>query len=308
MDDIRIVCKTKFEAKRALKYLILELRKKGLNVNSKKTRILDYNNSNDRREIEDSFKNADRKIDQIEAFLKSRDSREIQSAISILQDKVLSLIDNNNTMDREFRYCINRLERVARNEKLAERIDFNPITKRILNELVDQPWSTDTFARYLNSVSLAPEDVDVIKDLLLDPMKNIYEWQSFYLWGLLCRHQLKDAELIKAARSNIEALNDIPTAAASCLYLGALGDPNDKKFVAENFKRFHDHLTQRFALIAIKDLSYLAIIRPHVQEYVLENYTGSYKILSENYKNQYLLPIEKLKEDDIYTDLPDEIS
>lgn len=308
MDDIRIVCKTKFEAKLALKCLILELRKKGLNVNSKKTIILDSGNPNDKEGIKKSFQQSDKKIDQIEAHLKSRNSKGIQIAVPLLRKMVISLIDNDNTLDREFRYCINRLERIARNDKLAEKIDFNPITKRILNELVDQPWSTDTFARYLNSVKLTIDDIQVIKDLLLDNVKNIYEWQSFYLWCLLTRNEYKDIELINAARNNIEKLNDIPTAAASCLYLGVNGDPNDKKYIAENFKRFGDHLTQRFALIAVKDLNYDAIIKPHVQNHILDSYKESYKNLAKNYKNKYMLPIEKLKEDDIYEDLPDDIS
>ena len=157
-------------------------------------------------------------------------------------------------------------------------------------------------------MKLAEDDIQIIKNLLLDKAKNIYEWQSFYLWCLLTRHQCKDGELINTARHNIETQNDIPTTAASCLYLGANGDPNDKKFIAEKFKDFSDHLTQRFALIAVKDLPYTAIIKPHVQDHLLENYKESYKLLSEKYKNQYQLPIEKLKEDDIYEDLPDDIS
>jgi hypothetical protein len=40
VDDIRIICKDKSEAKRALMSLILELRKLGFNINSKKTIIL----------------------------------------------------------------------------------------------------------------------------------------------------------------------------------------------------------------------------------------------------------------------------
>lgn len=308
MDDIRIVCKSKFEAKKAIKNLILELRRKGLNVNSKKTKILDYDNPKQREEINKSFSNADHKIEQIEALLKSKNARDIQSAIPILRAKVLSLIENDNTLDREFRYCINRLERISRNEKLAEKIDFDPITKKILHELIDQPWSTDTFARYLGSVTLKAEDLKFIKDLLLDKTKNIYEWQSFYLWSLLTRHQFKDSELISSARNNIETRIDIPTIAASCLYLGSNGDMNDKKFIAENFKYFNDHLTQRFALIAVKDLAYDSIIKPHVQDYLIENYKNSYRILSEKYKNQFQLPIELLKENDIYEDLPDDIS
>jgi len=286
----------------------LELRKKGLNVNSKKTTILDYDNAKDREEIEATFQHPDRQIEQIDAFLKSRNARDIQIAVPMLRNKVLSLIDNDNTLNREFRYCINRLERIARNEKLASRIDFDPITKRIIDELVDQPWSTDIFARYLSSVKLADDDTQAIKNLLLDKAKNLYEWQSFYLWCLLTRHEHKDEELIKAARNNIESLDDIPTTAASCLYLGANGDPNDKKFIAENFKRFGDHLTQRFALIAVKDMSYTSIIRPHVQDHILDVYKETYKPLSHKYKNQYQLPIEKLKEDDIYEELPDDIS
>lgn len=308
MDDIRIVCKTKFEAKKALKDLILELRRKGLNVNSKKTKILDYDNLEQREEINKSLSNADPKIDQIEALLKSKNARNIQSAIPMLRAKVLSLIENDNTLDREFRYCINRLERISRNEKLAEKIDFNPITKRILEELIDQPWSTDTFARYLGSVKLNAEDLQLVKDLLIDKTKNIYEWQSFYLWSLLTRHNFKDVELISFARKNIETRVDSPTMAASCLYLSANGNMNDKKFIAENFKYFNDHLIQRFALIAVKDLAYESIIKPHVQDFLLENYKNSYKTLSEKYKNQYQLPIEILKEDDIYEDLPDDIS
>ena len=41
VDDIRIICTDEFEAKRALNDLIFELRKFGLNINSKKTVILD---------------------------------------------------------------------------------------------------------------------------------------------------------------------------------------------------------------------------------------------------------------------------
>ena len=39
MDDIRIVCKDEFAARKALKNLIINLRKIGLNVNPKKTKI-----------------------------------------------------------------------------------------------------------------------------------------------------------------------------------------------------------------------------------------------------------------------------
>ncbi len=308
MDDIRIVCNDKFEARRALKVLIQELRKKGLNVNNKKTQILDYDNADDRKKIEETLAHTDKKIEQIETFLKSRTARDVQIAVPMLRTKVLNLINNDNTLEREFRFCINRLERISRNESLAEKIDFNPITTKILSELVDQPWSTDTFARYLGSVQLKVTDLTTIRDFLLDKNRNIYEWQSFYLWGILTRHRFTDPILIKTARENIEHKINEPTIAACCLFLGANGDMNDKIFVAEHFKYFNDHLSQRFAIIALKDLNYLSVIKPHVSDHILECYVGSYRILSEKFKDQFLHPIESLKEEDIYTDLPDDIS
>lgn len=308
MDDIRIVCQSKYEARKALKKLITELRKKGLNVNSKKTQILDYNNALDRKEIELSLSQGDRKIQQIEGFLRSRNARDIQIAVPMLREKILGLIANNNTLDREFRFCVNRLETMARNKALAERIDFAPINDRVIVELVEQPWSTDMFARYLESARLQSVDLDKLNEILLDDDRCIYEWQSFYLWSLLTRYKHKNEELLRRARSNIERHLCAPVTAASCLYLGALGDMNDRKFIAENFKRFNDHLTQRFALIAVKDLSYEAIIKPHVHDYVLSFYKGSYKKLSVAFKSQFQIEPEEIKESEIYEELPDIIS
>lgn len=307
MDDIRVVCKDKFEARRALKLLIQELRKKGLNVNSKKTQILNYNNVEEKVKIEASLSHNDKKIEQIDHLLKTRSARDVQIAVPMLRKKVFDLIENNNT-DREFRYCINRLERIARNELLAEKIDFDSINKRILIELVDQPWSTDTFARYLGSVKLLSEDILVIRDLLLNSEKNVYEWQEFYLWQLLIRHKFSDGGLISAARRRVVERHNEATTAAACLFLGALGSVNDKVLVAENFRYFNDHLTQRFALLAVKDLNYNSIIKPHIQDYVIECYANSYKVLQQNYRDKFLHEIDSLKAEDIYADLPDDIS
>lgn len=46
VDDIRVVCSDEYQAKRALNDLIYELRKLGLNINSKKTIILDKSSDN----------------------------------------------------------------------------------------------------------------------------------------------------------------------------------------------------------------------------------------------------------------------
>lgn len=155
MDDIRIVCKDKFEGRKALKLLVNELRKKGLNVNSKKTQILDLNNSEHRPLINESLQKSDKQIDQIENLLKSQQARGVQIAVPMLRKKTIALIESGGTLDRHFRFCVNRLERLIRIPELKSKIDLNSITDSIITELINQPWSTDTFARYLISISLS---------------------------------------------------------------------------------------------------------------------------------------------------------
>lgn len=87
MDDIRVVCKNKFEGRKALKLLVSELRKKGLNVNSKKTQILDLNNSDQRSMANEALQKSDKQIDQIENLLKAKQARGVQIAVPLLRKK-----------------------------------------------------------------------------------------------------------------------------------------------------------------------------------------------------------------------------
>jgi hypothetical protein len=75
VDDIRIICKDKFEAKKALNVLILELRKLGFNINSKKTIILDKNSKD--KDIGDFFPSIDDRIAVIDSMWRSRSKKTI---------------------------------------------------------------------------------------------------------------------------------------------------------------------------------------------------------------------------------------
>lgn len=309
MDDIRIVCRNQYEARKALKILVNELRKKGLNVNSKKTEILNLNNPKDRDAAKASLQRNDIKIDQIENLLKSRTARGVQIAVPMLRDKTIALIEGNGTLQRHFRFCINRLERLLRIPELRGQLKLSEITNKVLDELLNQPWSTDTFARYLISENLSASQLSRIKDILLDGHKNIYEWQEYHLWRILISHKYKNKNLLELARNYISQNNPIiPIYSIAATYLCALGKGNDRRFVSDNFKQKSDFFSQRALLIGIKKLDYSSIIKPLVQPHILECHKGSYTQLKKQFKNEFILHPERLNFKDFYDELPEFIS
>jgi len=309
MDDIRIVCKNKFEGRKALKLLVKELRKKGLNVNSKKTQILDLNNSEHRLLANKALQKSDKQIDQIESLLKSKKARGVQIAVPMLRKKTISLIESGGTLDRHFRFCVNRLERLVRIPELKSNLDLDEITNAIISELINQPWSTDSFARYLISVPLTENQLQKIVNILLDDEKNIYEWQEYHIWRILITRNHASSQLLAKARENlIHRANDIPIVGGSALYLCAIGDGNDRKQIADNFQNLNNFFAQRIALIGIKNLDYTSIIKGSVEKYLDKTHKGTYKALNTNYKETYCITPSKLNFKDFYDELPEFIS
>ena len=309
MDDIRIVCKDKFEARKALKLLANELRKKGLSLNSKKTQILDLNNPDQKSEANNALQKSDKQIDQIESLLKSKTARGVQIAVPMLRKKTISLIEGGGTLDRHFRFCVNRLERLIRIPELRDKLDLEEITNAIIKELLNQPWSTDSFARFFISSELNGEQFEEIMLIITDDKKNIYEWQEYNLWRILISHNYRNELLLAKARENLTHKATIPAIiAGSVLYLCAIGDGNDRKNIADNFKNFNCYFSQRAALIGIKNLNYSSIIKPSVEPYIDPSQKGTYSRLRDNFKNQYCEVPNKLNFKDFYEELPDFIS
>jgi len=309
MDDIRIVCKDRYDARRALKHLISELRKKGLNVNSKKTKILDLNNSEQREDAMALFQDSDAKIQQIENLLKSKKARAVQIAVPMLRKKTISYIESNGTLDRHFRFCINRLESLNRIPEIRSMLDLDTITDFIINELYVQPWSSDTFAKYLISVDLSSHHLEKLQQFLSDSEKNIYEWQEYQIWRVIISHNFKHPNLIKKARENLDKRsNNSPVIASSILYLSALGDSNDKKYIVDEFKNLKNHFVQRAALIGIKELDYISFIKPSVEKHIIPSLIGCYKYLKEKCKGEYINRLPALNYKDFCEEVPEFIS
>lgn len=225
----------------------------------------------------------------------------------ILRQLTLKYIRENKTQDREFRFCIHRLEQIALCEETRRSFDFTRITETIIDELINQPFSSDKLVRYLKSVELSKTHLDSIAEILADDSKNVYGWQSYLLWQCLVTHRRDDGELKKLAkrkiRQRVMAKPKDPDIAGSALYLGACGGEDERVFVAKNFSSFRSQLIQRNALIAVHELPYNKYIKPYVQDHVRDELKGTYSRLSNKSKGQYFVPPDPVKASDLYREL-----
>jgi hypothetical protein len=304
MDDIRVICDDIFDARRALKELIILLRDINLNVNSQKTKILTY----DDERITEYIHTPNRLIEQIDELWKSKRLANIQKSLPMIHKLTLKKIEDNRTQDREFRFCLFRLERIARCREIKENFDFEGITDRIVDELIHQPYTSDILIRYLKCMNLSTKQLSVIANIVTDDHRNIYSWQSYQLWQLFVYHNYCTRNLLRSAKRKIKIIAElnIPDIAGSILYIGACGSEKDKIMIAKGFSAFSkSNLLMRNALLAIHELNFSDYIKDDVKPYVTDETKGIYRRLSNDYKGHYFTPIEPLKPSDIYNDIPD---
>lgn len=133
MDDIRIICSDVYEARRALKELIISLREIGLNVNAKKTIILPSDNP----KVAKYLANPIREIEQIDQLLKSKNLINIRKAIPLLKNLTLRYIRKNKTQESGFRFCLNRIVDFSLCNETKKLIASDKITTTIIAELVN---------------------------------------------------------------------------------------------------------------------------------------------------------------------------
>ncbi len=301
-DDIKIVCDNEFHARKVLKDLIIELRYKHLNVNAIKTKILHQ----DTPEFSEVIPPPNRTIEEIDALFKKRKLRDIRRALPKLKEYTTELIRTGKTNEREFRFCINRLEKVARCEPLD--FDFSGFIDPIIELLKTQPWSTDVVVRFLSSVVINDEQVSKIVDFMSNPEHNIYEWQGYLLWTLIVmihkKHNLKSNNLRRLARRILHDEWDPPMKAGAILYLGSCGTDNDRLYILRHFRQINSRLVLRSVLISTQESPSRDIdryLQPHLpDEYkVMNDY-----LRSPEYKVSYFEPPPPLNPRELFDDLP----
>lgn len=300
MDDIRIAVKTRYEARAALQFLTTQLRCLGLNLNSSKTHIWEPSDVG----YADALGKEEPLLAQIDNMWRSRSLQVIRRSFEPLQQLTAHLIKRRATQERGFRFCIHKLANLARClEVEVPKAFFDQMTEVCIQELDEQPYSSDQMVSYLKAVPTSEDQMANVARLLKDNGRSIYDWQNYLLWQLLVYKEHKDGELLSVARQRSVSIDRPADRAGAILYLGAMGSINDRLFIAQLFESCKQHIVQRNALIAVHEIEFNSGIKQFVAEHVSTSLRGTYRRLREGYLGRYYQPLPPISAVDIYDEV-----
>jgi hypothetical protein len=251
VDDIRVICSDEMEARRALNALIFELRKIGLNINSKKTAILNKDSEN----IDEFFPCRDDTMALIDQMWRSKSKKVIAKSIPLLFDFLRRQIESGGTQSRSFRYCINRFKTlISTNIFDAKSILANEISDLIIGEFSRQPVSTDQFCKLLMDLDLTEKQSQAIVKYIIDFNVAIYGWQNYHLILLMAHKRYHSDALVAHCKKLIEKFTNSPETPACFIYLASIGlDSEVAKYIAQ-FESTWPYQHQRHFLIALQNI------------------------------------------------------
>ena len=296
MDDIKIVCDDEASARKALKELVITLRPLGQFVNAGKTKIISAEKAS---EIEGCLDAASIELKRINSAWQSKALGPISRSFIPLKNLMCKVLEAGRYDSREFRFCIGRLETLARCMEFdVPRAFFDEITPMIITGLDRAPVATDQIWRYLRAVPLSSEHLIAVAEQVLDESKAIYNWKNYRVWLLLTQKEYRSELLLKKARLLIADRADDPTRAGASVFLGAFGDKKDRELIAEKFSSLGSVLGQRSAIIAVQELHFTnrdkntVSVATHVKNYVRADLNGAYSAL--NRRGTYVEKLEPI--------------
>jgi len=249
MDDIRIFCNTEIEAKKALKELIITLRKIKLNINAKKTRILSG------KEIDKSlFDPLKPSLNLIDAILKEKNKKQINAIIPSL----LKIFESSFLDDPFEKSHLNfSLYRLGVLQSSGFKIDANKIITLIKDNFIAKPHHSGLFCFFL---TLFPSDKGIFDFLIsfLQSEHNIYEWQEIKILQSLLRFKVKPS--LQQINFFIEAAKDSNKHdAARAFYLllvGKHGTNRDRDIIVDIYSNDLNLYIKTAIILAVQELSH----------------------------------------------------
>jgi len=238
------------------------------------------------------------------ALFKQKTVRSVRKARQKVDAYADELMSKGETTGKEFRFCIHRIERLARCVDLN--YDASRFVDAAIELLVAQPWSSEMLTRLLRSSSPNPDQTKRLVELLLCEKRNIYDWQSFLLWQLIAIMNpfYKVDQIKQSARDAISEGRAVPYKAGAALYLGACGNIHDKRHLMRECGGVTSNMLSRAVAIATQKLK-TASDKLRREEAVPEYYRES----TDRYEGgdgplRFFAPLSNLRASQIYNDLP----
>lgn len=318
MDDIRIICKDKYQARKAVMSLIQLLAELGLNLNAQKTKLLNFTNDADKAIISEYTPALDKEIEQISSLIDSGKARELQIAVSMVDELFHSSESRDSyAADRKkFVFALERLQRFARTPRLRDQINFAQVVEAIVRRWEDNPWHTDIYAKFLLAIEanyLTQDLIDIMAHIITDSERNIYPWQAYTIFKVLAYHKIKNIQLENYCK--LLLLRDFASERAAevggaCIYLAAT-DPHaiDAIKRAYNMGIFRTYFSQRCALLALQTISPTSLVYQNANSSLMLFHRKAYEQHQNEQKTPvYVSGLPKLNFNQIAKDLPGIIS
>lgn len=299
MDDVRIFCKDKYEARRLLQTMETELRRCHLSVNSQKTRIRELDQET-KKEYLDLF---DIKLNKISRLSRSNNYIYLNEAfhlsVKMLQKCLEDDLNGTEDTSRKLRYSLNVMTNLGKNGILLySNKEFKKHLKGAIEHLYDKPWITPQVCSILSVIpvgNIENEFWETLMKIVLDEKYNTYSWQAYHIWMLLARHKYKTIKLVQYAVKNIEKNDETirPVVAAMMIYMCSI-DHKFRKVIlrkyGENFT--HGYFQNRIALIALR--TFASNVIP--SKYVDRSLIGAHEFL-HRYHDKDLIYIPGVSEE-----------
>lgn len=292
MDDIRIKCKSKHDARRALEDLTEALRRVGLSLNSKKTAI----HAPGTPEHDKILKPGDAQLQAINDMWSSRSQDVVCKSIRYITELAASMVSTGVADSRPFRYCINRIELLSR----CSDVDIPPETTNglkalAMSRLVDDAHIVDYLCRYLRSISLSAEDTQQIETLLLDGSLYLYEWQRYHMTLVVLQAPTVSRAMIDAALGALDDEHSRFPRDLAAIIVGKYGTKSERAQVALRFERLSTNwAVQRAAIIAVHELDYVKDLQAYLPAHVSDVNKGMLRNLASMAPGVYVASPEPL--------------
>lgn len=270
MDDIRIFCKDRYEARRILQDFEYELRRCHLSVNSQKTKIISILDNDDKptkkserhRTVFNQIFNLE--LNKISRLRKSCNyvylNQAFHQSIELFKDNISEDVNDSEESAKTLNYALNTIEFLGKkNFNLhSENSDFEDTLLEAIESLKDKPWMTTQVCKVLNllpSDTISDNHLTKLKEIVLLKRFNTYAFQTYQIWLLLAKHKINSPDLIQYAVDSIQRNDETNRAviAAMIIYICSV-DENYKRVIlrkqGENFT--HGYFQNRIALISLR--------------------------------------------------------
>lgn len=249
VDDIKVACRTKTDAKKASIQVIRTLRTAHLNLSTAKNHIIPVNDPR----FDYMLREFPPFLRHIDDAVRNKQKRRINRLYPKLVDYTKQVMKEkpDSFDERLFRACIGRIVNINCFQNIRK-LDLVSIGRTCLKLLDSMPSRTGTFLRFL----VLHKNRKYVQDALYDLLQNtVYPWQEMLIWYLLVQSdKIKNPDILNLAKQR--ARNTAHDEAARnyiYIFLGRHGDYQDRRYIANLFAHEQSFRARRSIIVAIQE-------------------------------------------------------